>query len=54
MAWARMRARCSSGASTTAEHAYAIDDEELRAFRHHLNQESLAAKFGGNWSATEI
>ena len=37
-----------------AEHTYAIDDEELRAFRRHLNQESLAAKFGGDWSATEI
>ena len=33
---------------------YAIDDEELRAFRRYLNQESLAAKFGGDWSATEI
>jgi 3-methyl-2-oxobutanoate hydroxymethyltransferase len=37
-----------------AEHTYAIDDEELRAFRRYLDQESLAAKFGGDWSATEI
>jgi 3-methyl-2-oxobutanoate hydroxymethyltransferase len=36
------------------EHTYAIDQEELDAFRRYLDQESLAAKFGGDWSATEI
>jgi 3-methyl-2-oxobutanoate hydroxymethyltransferase len=37
-----------------AEHAYAIEPEELEAFRRYLDQESLAASFGGDWSATEI
>jgi 3-methyl-2-oxobutanoate hydroxymethyltransferase len=36
------------------EHAYAIEPEELHAFRRYLDQESLAANFGGDWSATEI
>lgn len=36
------------------EHAYAIEAEELDAFRRYLDQESLAATFGGDWSATEI
>jgi 3-methyl-2-oxobutanoate hydroxymethyltransferase len=36
------------------EHAYAIDPEELDAFRRYLDQESLAASFGGDWAATEI
>ena len=36
------------------EHAYAIEPEELEAFRRYLDQESLAASFGGDWSATEI
>ncbi|MGH2987591.1 MAG: 3-methyl-2-oxobutanoate hydroxymethyltransferase [Solirubrobacterales bacterium] len=36
------------------EHAYAIEPEELDAFRRYLDQESLAASFGGDWSATEI
>jgi 3-methyl-2-oxobutanoate hydroxymethyltransferase len=36
------------------EHTYAIDDEELEAFRRYLDQDSLAANFGGDWSATEI
>jgi 3-methyl-2-oxobutanoate hydroxymethyltransferase len=37
-----------------AEHSYAIEPEELEAFRRYLDQESLAASFGGDWSATEI
>jgi 3-methyl-2-oxobutanoate hydroxymethyltransferase len=37
-----------------AEHVYAIEPEELEAFRRYLDQESLAASFGGDWSATEI
>ncbi|MCD6016023.1 MAG: 3-methyl-2-oxobutanoatehydroxymethyltransferase [Solirubrobacterales bacterium] len=37
-----------------AEHTYAIEPEELEAFRRYLDQESLAASFGGDWSATEI
>jgi 3-methyl-2-oxobutanoate hydroxymethyltransferase len=37
-----------------AEHSYAIEPEELEAFRRYLDQESLAAGFGGDWSATEI
>jgi 3-methyl-2-oxobutanoate hydroxymethyltransferase len=36
------------------EHAYAIEPEELEAFRRYLDQESLAASFGGDWLATEI
>jgi 3-methyl-2-oxobutanoate hydroxymethyltransferase len=36
------------------EHTYAIDEAELVAFRRYLDQESLAATFGGDWSATEI
>jgi 3-methyl-2-oxobutanoate hydroxymethyltransferase len=38
------------------EHAYAIDPEELDAFRRYLDHESLggAETFGGDWSATEI
>jgi 3-methyl-2-oxobutanoate hydroxymethyltransferase len=37
-----------------ADHAYTIDSEELEAFKRYLDQESLAASFGGDWSATEI
>jgi 3-methyl-2-oxobutanoate hydroxymethyltransferase len=36
------------------EHTYAIDPEELAAFRGYLEQKSLAEAFGGDWSATEI
>jgi 3-methyl-2-oxobutanoate hydroxymethyltransferase len=36
------------------EHTYAIEPEELDAFRRYLDQESLAASFGGDWAATEI
>jgi 3-methyl-2-oxobutanoate hydroxymethyltransferase len=36
-----------------AEHAYAVDAEELEAFRRYLDQETLAAK-DWDWSATEI
>jgi 3-methyl-2-oxobutanoate hydroxymethyltransferase len=36
------------------EHTYAIEPEELDAFRRYLYQESLAASFGGDWAATEI
>jgi 3-methyl-2-oxobutanoate hydroxymethyltransferase len=36
------------------EHSYAIDPEELEAFRAYLAQESIASSFGGDWSATEI
>jgi 3-methyl-2-oxobutanoate hydroxymethyltransferase len=36
------------------EHGYGIEPEELEAFRRYLDQESLAASFGGDWSATEI
>ena len=36
------------------EHTYAIEPEELEAFRRYLDQESLASTFGGDWSATEI
>jgi 3-methyl-2-oxobutanoate hydroxymethyltransferase len=36
------------------EHAYAIEPEELEAFRRYLAQESLPADFGGDWAATEI
>jgi 3-methyl-2-oxobutanoate hydroxymethyltransferase len=36
------------------EHTYSIDPEELEAVRRYLDQESLAGKFGGDWSATEI
>jgi 3-methyl-2-oxobutanoate hydroxymethyltransferase len=38
-----------------AEHTYAIDADELEAFRRYLDHESLASEnFGGDWSATEI
>jgi 3-methyl-2-oxobutanoate hydroxymethyltransferase len=37
-----------------AEHTYAIDDDELEAFRRYVQQDSLADTFGGDWSATEI
>jgi len=39
------------------EHTYAIDEDELEAFRRYLDQESLASTeeaFGGDWAATEI
>jgi 3-methyl-2-oxobutanoate hydroxymethyltransferase len=39
------------------EHTYAIDGDELEAFRRYLDQESLASTdeaFGGDWAATEI
>ncbi len=39
------------------EHTYAIDEDELEAFRRYLDQESLASAeeaFGGDWAATEI
>jgi 3-methyl-2-oxobutanoate hydroxymethyltransferase len=38
------------------EHSYAIDPEELDAFKRYLDQESLAGSetFGGDWAATEI
>jgi 3-methyl-2-oxobutanoate hydroxymethyltransferase len=36
------------------EHTYAIDEEELEAFRRYVDQESLASTFGGDWTATEI
>ncbi len=36
------------------EHAYAIDGEELEAFRRYLDSEALPSTFGGDWSATEI
>jgi 3-methyl-2-oxobutanoate hydroxymethyltransferase len=38
------------------EHTYAIEPEELEAFRRYLDHESLAnaGEFGGDWSATEI
>jgi 3-methyl-2-oxobutanoate hydroxymethyltransferase len=36
------------------EHTYAIEPEELDAFRRYLDQESLAVSFGGDWAATEI
>ncbi len=45
-----VRARAFPG----PEHAYAIDQAELEAFRRYLDQESLASTFGGDWSATEI
>jgi 3-methyl-2-oxobutanoate hydroxymethyltransferase len=39
----------------SAEHTYSIEPEELMAFRHYLDHESLgAATFGGDWAATEI
>jgi 3-methyl-2-oxobutanoate hydroxymethyltransferase len=38
-----------------AEHTYSIEPEELAAFRHYLDHESLGAEtFGGDWAATEI
>jgi 3-methyl-2-oxobutanoate hydroxymethyltransferase len=39
-----------------AEHTYAIEPDELDAFRRYLEQESLGATeaFGGDWAATEI
>jgi 3-methyl-2-oxobutanoate hydroxymethyltransferase len=40
-----------------AEHTYAIQPDELEAFRRYLDQEALAGAedaFGGDWSATEI
>ena len=38
------------------EHTYAIEAEELEAFRRYMEQQSLAGAdpFGGDWSATEI
>ncbi|MGH2954500.1 MAG: 3-methyl-2-oxobutanoate hydroxymethyltransferase [Solirubrobacterales bacterium] len=36
------------------EHGYAVDPDELEAFRRYLDQESLAGTFGGDWTATEI
>ena len=36
------------------EHTYAIDADELEAFRRYLEHESRSATFGGDWSATEI
>jgi 3-methyl-2-oxobutanoate hydroxymethyltransferase len=38
------------------EHTYAIEAEELEAFRRYMEHESLAGAdpFGGDWSATEI
>jgi 3-methyl-2-oxobutanoate hydroxymethyltransferase len=40
----------------TPEHTYAIEAEELEAFRRYMEHESLAGAdpFGGDWSATEI
>ena len=39
----------------SAEHTYSIEPEELAAFRHYLDHESLGAEtFGGDWAATEI
>jgi 3-methyl-2-oxobutanoate hydroxymethyltransferase len=39
----------------SAEHTYSIEPEELTAFRHYLDHESLGAEtFGGDWAATEI
>jgi 3-methyl-2-oxobutanoate hydroxymethyltransferase len=44
-----------SRAFPAAEHTYAIDVDELEAFRRYLDHESLASEnFGGDWSATEI
>ncbi len=37
-----------------AEHGYSIEPEELEAFRRYIEQESLPASFGGDWTATEI
>jgi 3-methyl-2-oxobutanoate hydroxymethyltransferase len=37
------------------EHTYSIEPEELTAFRHYLDHESLGVEtFGGDWAATEI
>ena len=36
------------------EHTYAVDRDELAAFRRYLDQESLASTFTGDWAATEI
>ena len=36
------------------EHTYAIEPDELAAFRRYLDQESLASTFTGDWAATEI
>jgi 3-methyl-2-oxobutanoate hydroxymethyltransferase len=46
---AEVRSRAFPG----PEHTYAIDPEELEAFRGYLDQESLAAA-DWDWSATEI
>ncbi|MGH2950565.1 MAG: 3-methyl-2-oxobutanoate hydroxymethyltransferase [Solirubrobacterales bacterium] len=48
---AEVRSRAFPG----PEHVYAVDPDELEAFRRYLDQESLAgATFGGDWTATEI
>ncbi len=36
------------------EHDYAVDPDELTAFRRYLEQEGPASAFTGDWSATEI
>jgi 3-methyl-2-oxobutanoate hydroxymethyltransferase len=46
---AEVRSRAFPG----AEHTYAIEPEELEAFRRYLDQETLAAA-DWDWSATEI
>ncbi len=50
----RYAADVRSGSFPAPEHTYAIAPEELEAFRRYLDQESLTAEFGGDWSATEI
>jgi 3-methyl-2-oxobutanoate hydroxymethyltransferase len=42
-----------TGAFPGPEHTYAIDPDELAAFRSYL-EESRATEFGGDWAATEI
>jgi 3-methyl-2-oxobutanoate hydroxymethyltransferase len=37
-----------------ADHVYAVDEAELKAFRAYLDQESLAGQAAWDWSATEI
>lgn len=46
-------AEVRSGAYPGPEHSYAIDPDELEAFRRYLDQETLAGE-SWDWSATEI